>query len=290
MKTHRLLAIGLTLVSSLLFAQGESPAKWKIQNFSLSNGFGHPEVQTVDQARLQRLNPGSDFAQLSFTGFKRQPYYNGNGMDFTGWIELYKKKDDGTAPHFTFRLGVSDSRYSVVGQEYAIKEEGRYDTLTSSGSGDQIFIDSSRTTIYSFDYRIHTTTLNFGTQISSNRSRRWSVYAGAEVQLGIATGRAQYKYKAWTRYDDEEVNGIGAYHELISKPVQQEEYSSGIGFAAGLVAPIGVQFRIAKENSFFTHTRLFMEFRPTLSMVSVPEGGSFTSALMFRNVGFKYDF
>ena len=59
--------------------------------------------------------------------------------------------------------------------------------------------------------------------------------------------------------------------------------------AMSAYVPLGLDFRIGKNNKFFNHIHLFTEFRPTVNVTSVPEMGNFFAYGYQLTSGLKFE-
>jgi hypothetical protein len=125
----------------------------------------------------------------------------------------------------------------------------------------------------------------------TNPSARWSIYAGAGFDIGVSfnntTNIEHAKFTSKEASDEDVYYYLYDYYE--DADYENESFRNKTGFGATAYIPMGVDFRIANKNTFFRRLHLFLEFRPGLSMYSVPELDFFAASSMKTSFGLQVD-
>src|SRR5690606_33840629 len=131
-----------------------------------------------------------------------------------------------------------------------------YDTLTSSQTGQVVYIDSVYTQNYSMDYVSEQLRLDGSVIFRTNPEGRWSLYAGIGFTVGLsvnATTEIYYsKYgRIETRYPNGQTSHSYQYYYPGSYISKTETFRNKTNFSVSPYIPMGVDFRIGKKREFW---------------------------------------
>ncbi len=267
--------IGLFLATSVATAQAPDSSRWG--SVYVAGGAYLDAGQPLFRGDLDKLTPGSVLLaqELADHNFSNDRYYAGSGS-FEISVGLHPcKRADRQGPEL--RLGVIYG--GEVSQSAFLQRTTRtpYDTLTSSQTGEQVFVDS----VHQSNYWIHRSAERFGLNLSMiwRTDARWSFFGGA----GLAGGPAMNAGTSVTHDTYEGIDGPGSNYENghyshggYGNQDGLEVFRNGTGWWLSMYTPIGLDFQIARRNAFWNRLHLYYEVRPQLIVQGSPELGSYT--------------
>ncbi len=224
---------------------------------------------------FKKLNPQSAMLGENMNGYSNSQYKNDVGFSsnnpagsvFGAGLGLNFKETEKSVAQL--RCGIAVSGINITNRLF--KEENiPYDTLTSSQTGQTIYQDSITTQQYGMQYTAKQLHLDLSLIYRIYPSARWSFYGGVGLEGGtslMAYTDVSYSKSIAIEGSSTEYDGDYRSERLINKSVQE--------YAAYL--PIGVDFRMGKKRELLKQMHLFMEFRPFVSNINIPELGNFSS-------------
>jgi len=276
-------------------AQEETTPKLRISDIQIHGGIQNLSPIQFDLNDFKTLAPGSPFLTTDFSDFSS--YSNGGyseGMfSVTVGLSLSDKEKGNYKSNPTLRVGIFNSRSTTGGLYYTKSDYFPYDTLTSSVSGQQFFIDSVHTTSYRMKNNSEYLALTAAIQYSTNPERRVFLYGG----VGIV---AACSFNNVTTVENEEYISLemsnstynSIYYYYPYPPVREwnsetelHENKTSTFFSAGI--PLGIDFRIAKAHPFWKQIHLTWEIKPSVSLVNIPELKSYTNTGLTNTWGFR---
>ncbi|HOZ41458.1 MAG TPA: hypothetical protein PLL25_11675 [Flavobacteriales bacterium] len=154
-----------------------------------------------------------------------------------------------------------------------------YDTLTSSQTGDQTFVDS----VFSDRIRVQHTAQRVGLNaaIIWRSSGRWSVYGGVGVAGGpVLNARTEVwqdgnRDVAEREESTDDVDLIAPWD--LPLPNTSEVYRNATGWWFSMYVPFGIDLQLARKKTFLSRVHFLIEVRPQLAHQGTPELGTRTS-------------
>jgi hypothetical protein len=265
--------------------------KLKITDASISVGgiFQNSPINTL--SNFQKLAPQSLLLTTNFSGYSSStgmasvagPAFNAN----VG-INRLKAENPTNKSVTQVRVGLSFSGTNI--SNYLSKtEKVPYDTLTSSQSGQTVYLDSVKTHSYSMNYKSQEIRLDVSLIYRTNPTARWSVYGGVGVEVGTTVS-------SYTSIYYNENNSSKLMHNMGSSSNYggssttngvEEHFINKNGFGYAAYLPVGLDFRVGKKKEFFKQTHLFCEVRPFLNYTNIPELGTFGGVGMRSSLGLR---
>lgn len=226
---------------------------------------------------MRLLAPGSSLLEQDLSGYKftNDRYEVGTGC-FEATIGLQPfKREVGSGPEL--RLGVSYA--GLVNQRAALRRTTRlpYDTLTSSQTGQQSFVDS----VYRDNIRLdhHAERIGVNASLTWRTHGRWSVYGGFGIAGGpVLNARTELRRNATSGVEprsSSDNDGYFGYYSYAADDV--ETFRNGAGWWVSTYLPLGLDLQIARSGTFFSRLHLFYEVRPQMVFHGSAELGSTTS-------------
>lgn len=277
------------LFSIALLSLGTAQAQISINEIYLQSGsfFGQTKGNLVD---FQTLAPGSSILQQDLSAYHSSPIFSfslpGQSQSLSVGLGL------GKMPKATLRLGLmhtSQNNALAIGGSYT--ETFRIDTLTSSQSGEQFFIDSFSTHSYNANYAQEQLRIDASLLFRFNAEKRWSFYAGIGANFGLSYNATTTIHHRVSPYGDS--FGYGFYNDIFmgsGGSHEQEVFENKGGFGLGVYAPLGIDFQMGKKREFWKPMHLYMELRPGFNVNQIVGLGTTFSAGNFSNVGLRFKF
>jgi hypothetical protein len=274
------------LLSLALISWGSSQAQLSIEGVYLQNGafFGAGKGSFSD---FQTLAPQSVFLQQDLSAYQTYPLMNFNfpGQSQSLSVGLKMAK----LPNATLRLGLMHTNQrNALSAGGSYTETFRIDTLTSSQTGEQIFVDSFSTHSYNASYSQEQLRLDASLLFRYNANKRWSFYGGIGANFGLS-------YNAETRIDQRvspygNSSAYGLFNDIYydAGTSEQETYENKGGFGFGVYAPLGIDFQVGKKRDFWMPIHLYLELRPGVNVNQIAGLGTSFSAGNFSNIGLRF--
>lgn len=273
------------LLSLALLSWGSSQAQISFEGVYLQNGafFGAGKGNLSD---FQTLAPQSVLLQQDLSSYQSYPAMNlnfpGQSQSLSVGLKMAK------LPNATLRLGLMHTnQQNALSIGGSFTETFRIDTLTSSQTGDQIFVDSFSTHSYNANYSQEQLRLDASLLLRYNADKRWSFYGGIGANFGLSynaqTNVNQYVSPYGSGY------GYGLFNDMVYNGTHtQETFETKGGFGFGVYAPLGVDFQVGKKRDFWMPIHLYMELRPGFNVNQIAGLGTSFSAGNFSNIGLRF--
>ena len=188
------------------------------------------------------------------------------------------------------RLGISYFSGTSITSAFYKEERFPYDTLTSSQTGQVIYIDSINSKSYSMNYSSEQLRLDASLIFRTNPEARWSLFAGIGVNAGLSINASTDIY--FNRYESSDTrfingNGSSPYGYSNTDNSKSENFKNKSNFGLSTYIPMGVDFRIGKKKEFWKRTHLFYELRPGVNITSIPELRTITNSSIQHGIGLR---
>jgi hypothetical protein len=275
------------LLSLALLSWGSSQAQLSFEGVYLQNGafFGASKGSVAD---FQTLAPQSVLLQQDLTPYQTYAAMNFNfpGQSQSLSVGLKMAK----LPNATLRLGLMHTNQRnalAVGGSYT--ETFRIDTLTSSQSGEQFFVDSFSTHSYNASYSQEQLRLDASLLFRYNADKRWSFYGGIGANFGLSYNGQTSVNQYVSPYGSGYGYGYNLFNDMVYNGTHtQETFENKGGFGFGVYAPLGVDFQVGKKRDFWMPIHLYMELRPGFNVNQIAGLGTSFSAGNFSNIGLRF--
>lgn len=270
------LFLGFVLIISGTMAQTPDSSRWGA--VYVAGGAYLVAGQPLFRGDLDKFAPGSVLLaqDLDDHTFSNDRFYSGSGS-FEISLGLYPCLRQG---HQGPELRVGVIYGGEVAQSAFLQRTIRtpYDTLTSSQTGEQVFIDS----VHQSNYVVRRSAERFGLNASMiwRTQARWSFFGGA----GLAGGLCMNALTSVEHDVIEGVDGPGVNygtdhhsHTYYGTTVDEELFRNGTGGWLALYTPIGLDFQLARRSTFWNRLHLYYELRPQFMVQGSPELGTYTT-------------
>ena len=209
-------------------------------------------------------------------------YYNNQntGMNFSSSYSLQLGLQCAKMPKVTYRVGITHiTNAGVLSANGVYFQSFPYDTLTSSQTGEQTFLDSTNSKYYSMNHSNQQIRLDGAMIFRMFPEKRWSIHTGLGASIGMS-------YQSNTEIRSWESTSIssGDYYEENGL---RESFKNKNSLGASLYIPFGVDFGIGKKREFWMPFHLYAETRPSLNINSINGVGTRFSPGMSSAVGLR---
>jgi hypothetical protein len=277
----------ISLIAALTISGMALSQKIKITELHISNGtgFGGQINGSIDD--FKTLAPSSSILAMDFSQFNPQgfPTYQTPGMNLSSTYSLQLGLQCVKKPNITCRVGITHvSNGGVLSAFGSYSQSFPYDTLTSSQTGEQIFLDSTNTKYYSMNHSNQQIRLDGALIFRMFPEKRWSIHTGLGATLGMSY-QSNTNISYW-----ESSSMFSSYYDgnyYNQQNGEQESYKNKNSVGASLYIPFGVDFCIGKKREFWMPFHLYVETRPSLNINSINGIGTTFSTGMSSALGLR---
>jgi hypothetical protein len=261
------------------FAQEEK--KVSIHNVYLLNGSNYMTAPFEDPSVFQGMASESQILAQDLTGFTSSVLYPGmSGENSTTSLLIGLSFKD--RENQILRLGINHRIGMYAHTNLSKTTKTPYDTLTSSQTGEQYFVDSIETTYIQGDAHSEYLGIEASMIFQTADEYRWSFFGGFGIGLGIAFNNEirinEFNYNYASGFQS-------SYYESNSQ--RSEIFKADSYLSSTLFFPLGIDFRIGKNRPFWQRVHLLLELRPSLTVASIPEYTTVVNPAMNGNVGLR---
>ncbi len=280
---------------NLLFSQTEKPLSSKtsrISDFYIQPAIFVQRTPIGSLNEFKNLALGSKLLLTNFDEYLNSSYttISGNSV-FSIAVGLKLNSKENNLSNTTLKLGINYLTGYGLTNNYNKTDRKRYDTLTSSQTNQQTFVDSVTNTSYNVSYSYNQLRLDGSLIFSTNSQARWSLYTGLGANLGVSIdANTEISYNKYSVKETVFPNGNTS---LENYKFDRENYTTetfrnktNIGLSA--YVPLGIDFRIGKKNEFWKRAHLYYELRPGLNMTTIPELRTIINPSIQYGLGFRF--
>lgn len=273
----------VTLLAALVLSTAAFSQKIKISEIHISNGtgFGGQINGSIDDFKI--LAPNSSILAMDFSQYYPQgfPTYQTRGMNMSSSYSLQLGLQCAKMPKVTYRVGITHvSNAGTLSAHGAYSQSFPYDTLTSSQTGEQTFIDSSSSKYYHMNHSNQQIRLDGAMIFRMFPEKRWSIHTGLGASIGMS-------YQSNTEISYWESYSVSSGNYYYSQNGERESFKNKNSIGASLYIPFGVDFGIGKKREFWMPFHLYVETRPSLNINSINGIGTSFSPGMSSAVGLR---
>ncbi|HNU34092.1 MAG TPA: hypothetical protein PKN75_10925 [Bacteroidia bacterium] len=247
---------------------------------------------------FKKLAPQSELLKTDFSGFNANGgYYNNFYKDaletqtlseVTIGIARKETEDKKQKLSREFRLGFAYQSGIKVSKYYSHEDVIRFDTLLSTQTGEEFYVDSIKTTNYNMKYTAEQIRLTANILFRLNPFSRWSLFGGAGLNLGISVNPRTEIFYSYTESINAPVQ-YPVYYESKNKS-SRETFRNKLGVAGAGYLIAGVDWRTGNKREFWKKLHISYELRPMVDYNSLPESANFTNTAILQQSSFRYTF
>jgi len=283
------LNLGLAILGVVIFSNSNAQEKTprvRISEFHLQTGFQYYPAETTSLEDFRKLAPNSILLKEDLPSYNSFGYYNGRGNFSSVQLGLTFKNH----PNALLRVGISNMGVSGLQNRFEKQDYFPYDTLTSSLTGEQTFIDSVSSQSYFMNHSSRQIRLDAALIFRTDASARWSLFAGIGASLGVNYNATTYISYYRNNYINNQ-NGNSYYNGYSNNGSEKTEtFTTKNYLTTTAYIPMGVDFRIGKNKVFWKRLHLYYEIKPSISMTQIPALRTITTVNMTQALGLKVSF
>ncbi len=285
MRKTQILLMALFVINGLK-AQENAP-KIRVSEFHVQNGFVLNSGQHFGLADYKTLAPTSELLANDFTTFQSNDYYIFNGPTSSSYQTIQLGLTFKSNPNPLWRIGISHISLGDISKGFSKSTIVPYDTLTSSQTGQQYFLDSTYEENYNMNYSSQQLRLETSLIYRTNPENRWSVYAG----IGLSFG---FSYNASTTIDFNSYSYGSSYDQSYDYSNwgqdKREYFENKSNWSTSVFVPMGIDFRLGKKREFWKRLHLYHEMKPSITYTTIPGVKRLTNVNMINSLGLKVSF
>lgn len=247
-----------------------------IQLILTSNTFRQASA-TIDDFRT--LVPNSTILQQDFSDYEGWSYQSFNSDSELGILTGISIKGKTNSQ---LRLGLNYGARHNMWSNYYESESYIYDTLTSSQTGQQYYLDSTVSKSLSMDQSAELINLDASYIFRTNQENRWTFFIGLGMNIGIGFNSITTIHK---NQFSTSPNNYGSPYDNTGtefESIKNQNY-----FASSLFIPMGLNFRIGKKSEFWQKLHFFYEMRPTIRMQSLQQNSVKFNVPLGNGIGLR---
>jgi hypothetical protein len=280
-----------------VFGQTEQPKKIKkftIKEIYIQTGFFLERNTSGALTDFKALAPQSVLLNKDFTGYSS---YNRAGLSGNTMysvmlgIQFSDKQKTTYKSNPRLRLGINYFSGTTLTGNLFEGDRKTYDTLTSTQTGQTVYIDSVTRRSSRMNYSSEQLRFDGSLIFRTNPEARWSLFTGIGITAGLSINAHTDIY--YSKYDMTVArysNGnsfSSSYSSNSEGNIKTERFRNKNNFGLSTYIPMGIDFRIGKKREFWKRTHLFYELRPGINITSIPELRTITTASLQHGLGLK---
>jgi hypothetical protein len=284
-----MLITALAILYSTTLVGQERVKKYEISNFLGESGQYQNNNQTISRSQLSQYNNQSralrNLANFGDSISATNYGFNNDHPDFQFYLLCNRVAPSKFQQRLKLGIGISNGTLSSAAFRY--DATGRFDTLTSSKSGTETYIDTTYTRQFAAMQRISMTTIQAGYEWHYQPEKRWHWYMGADLAFGIST-RNTLQISEFISTESSPSQEVNSFQQ--TKTIYEEINLERPTTTQRLSGQLGLDFRIGKKDNFFGKSFLRCNVSYALSAYqSELTKGTFNSGFGFH-VGYGFAF
>lgn len=298
MKTVNYLpALTFVILSFFSIGQEEKPLKRiVVSDVQLYSGMLFKMDVNGTLADFRSLAPQSELLKNDFSSYPQDERYGSSGdmgISMMIGIQFRDKKNERYRANPLLRLGFNYSSGLTIAGSMSKGIISPFDTLTSAQTSNVYSIDSTHSESYHMFYSSEQLRFDGSLMFRTNPEARWSVFSGVGITAGIsinANSRIHY-----TESKSQYIHGPGGsyihsseYRSLLPTNEEYEEHRNKTSFGFSAYVPLGLDFRLANGNKFWSRMHLFYEAKLAVDFTSIPELYTVTNTTFQHGLGIRY--
>lgn len=290
------ITITLSLLLLIGFVQAQDAQQnqtgWKITSFGVSFGFSGVFVPATisgyDNLKNSVENTDLFVDPSQYDSYDYDSDFGGNVSPkiYIG-ITPYSKKKGAYRTNRELRLGIGSNFGVRRYYDFYKSESFAVDTFQSVNGNPDIYADSMIQRFASYYENFFDLNFSISYLFKTDVNKRVHLYAGVGAEYGVTLSY----YITVDKYEARSIN----YYEKGNKPDEDSgtyyyfssDYTSSYSSqktsmknAAHFIRtfiPMGINFRISNNNSFFKHVNIFSEFSPGIEFQIVPDDQTYVN-------------
>jgi len=240
-----------------VLTQQDTTKRFYFSEVQFQTGFNNFGLDQMTKNEFLSFVPNSLIALKDYSNFSRDNFTSSN----RGYFSFLAGIGFRSSENHKLRVGVSSFRTTNFMDNYTLNESFPYDTLTSSQTGAQTFVDSTNFSSVSFMQQAENIMFNIDYLFQMNASKRISFFTGFGIAAGFGfnvENRINY-HKSFYEPDYS--------HLQPPKGIYEEEVEPGSSYFIGSTyIPIGMRLRLGVRRNFWKNLSLSAEYKGLINV------------------------
>ncbi len=247
----------------------------------------------LSRDELQTINPDNQLLKKDISNY----HYEGNNREYSGFCMsanagfiLYNKKKQAYNKRQEFHFGTSYQINNALVHEYLLDERVPFDTLKSNTSTNVYYIDTTKTSRYSYSNSRKNILFNVSHTFHTKPNRIFSLYVGYSLCYGRVINNITTAEYLYSEGFEDQNHKTYDYTNRDQSSIGMDERSvthKGNIFQAAI--PIGGLIRLSKtKKNYLKRLALNVETRTGVQLTQIPGSSNITQAFFNINFGMKF--
>ncbi len=251
-------------------------SKVKVVNAKVMTGFIFRKESPTSTNDFLKLFPQTTLINKNTLSANAIEMYADMSYYFSASVGLHFKNKK-SRPNPELNLGMIYFSQSFQGSTFdETTMTKRIDTLTSSQSGQTIYVDSvirkHSTMNYNADYIAIDASLIYRT----TSGIRTNFYGGIGMELGYSINPVTTITSYTNKGVEPDFNYAYTASFYMNEDAVSESKKNKSGYTFTAYLPMGIDFKLGKRKEFLKRTSIFYEMRPYINVKNIPELGTIT--------------
>lgn len=297
MKYFKLIIITFLLQTIAFGQENESvTSRVKINEIQTSVNYSTDQANSGSLADFMALAPQSNLLKTNFNNYsnnfdemmpKSIPYSLLISLKFSDKAKTKYNLNS------TLRVGLNYFKKTNLIANFHNLTSNTFDTLSSNQNGQIIYFDSVIENEVNLNHTSENLRLDAAYIYRIRPTSRWSYFTGLGFTLGMVMNSQtsismNTSNKIETYYSSNPSTAYNSYSTTYLNRTELFKNKNSYGFSAYI--PIGIDFRIGKDNEFLKHTHLIYELRADVNIISIPELRNYINTRTQHGVGIRITF
>lgn len=278
--THLISAFMLLCIHFSATAQEEATKPLpgvSVHDFYLHTGSHLEQHNYATLNDFQALASQSQLLQNDLSGFSSLiDYYGISGNTMVSallGLQFSNKEKTSLKANPLLRLGITYFSSNTISGGLSKHQSQPYDTLTSSQTGQTIYLDSVQNEYYNMNYSYEQVRIEGSLIFRTNPQARLSIYGGVGLSAGLSVNARTDIYHSTDASVQQSNNGnyysYYSYYGTGNYETESIRNKTNLGVSAFI--PLGIDLRLGKKREFWKRLHLFYEMKPGINITSIPE-------------------
>lgn len=260
-----------------LFGQDSTQTQKKFLKIISVSAYGGGNIYRdgyEDRTIFQQAVPGSPLMFADLSGYNNEGFffYSGgvnvntsSGLQVSAKLRCQKKYSE-------LRLGLNHSIASVSSQYYQ-KQTTTFVGSSALPGGELLYTDSVHNSSYAYNWSTDIISLELSWIVKSDPGKILSCYTGFGLSGGIGyNGVISAQHSESSYFSNRSDGPSNLYYSSGHRTLEQsyERYRAPMVAQFGGYIPIGLNLRLGKRHSFFSHLMLFGEYQGAMYALTSP--------------------
>ncbi|HPS71756.1 MAG TPA: hypothetical protein PLM70_05855 [Bacteroidales bacterium] len=267
---------------------------FRINEYSIQTGLFGGSSSSSSLSDFNILAPNSVLLNSNIIpdlqSYSPYSYHSGPNSSFSALLgfQFSDKQKTKYNKYMQLRVGITYTHNSIISGGMYNTERIRFDTLTSSQTGNTTYLDSVVTKSLDMNYSSEQLRLDGALIFRTNPDARWSLYSGIGITAGFSfNSKTTIVYGTNYRIENQDSDDNMTYMNCFDGDSKIELFTNKNNFGFSAYIPLGINLKLGKNTEFWKKVNLFYEIRPSIGVTSIPELRTVVNTSVQQGIGFK---